>query len=294
MNLEQYLQAHYSGHTVKSYKRWIEMYVAHYTKLSGDQSTALTARYKDITAFLGVARQRYKNPTTISRLLCAIRVYYEFLCDAGLRPDNPSLAIRLKDRSSRDIQLQDLFTTQQLEALLTKKERYPDQGCKNRVLISLFIYQALFPGEAAALTVGDINLEAGTIYIKPGRETNGRTLSLKPRQILLFHQYITVSRPKLLKKNKSDKLLIGQRGKPMPPNVITAYILGAFNRWYGNKKINAQTIRQSVITNLLKQGHDISLIQAFAGHKNPSSTEKYQQNEIETLQAAVNKYHPLK
>jgi integrase/recombinase XerD len=273
------------------------MYVAHYTKLSGDQSTALTARYKDITAFLGVARQRYKNPTTISRLLCAIRVYYEFLCDAGLRPDNPSLAIRLKDRSSRDMQLQDLFTTQQLEALLTKKERSPDQGCKNQVLISLFIYQALFPGEAAALTTGDINLEAGTIYIKPGMETNGRTLSLKPRQILLFHQYIMVVRPKLLKKNKSDKLLIGQRTKPMIPTEISRYItrLAKTSPFGGLRgKINAQTIRQSVITNLLKQGHDISLVQAFAGHKNPSSTEKYQQNEIETLQAAVNKYHPLK
>jgi integrase/recombinase XerD len=48
-----------------------------------------------------------------------------------------------------------------------------------------------------------------------------------------------------------------------------------------------------VIANLLKQGHDLSLVQNFAGHKYPSTTEKYKQSEIETLKAAVNKYHPI-
>jgi hypothetical protein len=41
------------------------------------------------------------------------------------------------------------------------------------------------------------------------------------------------------------------------------------------------------------QGHDLSLVQAFAGHKYPSSTERYKQNEIETLRDAVQKYPPL-
>jgi integrase/recombinase XerD len=53
------------------------------------------------------------------------------------------------------------------------------------------------------------------------------------------------------------------------------------------------TIRQSVITNLLKQGHDLSIVQSFAGHKYPSATQGYKQNEFETLKAEVNKYHPF-
>lgn len=62
---------------------------------------------------------------------------------------------------------------------------------------------------------------------------------------------------------------------------------------YTTKKVNAQTIRQSVIVNLLKAGNDISAVQALAGHKYPGSTQKYRQNEIENLQSAINKYHPF-
>ena len=75
---------------------------------------------------------------------------------------------------------------------------------------------------------------------------------------------------------------------------ITKHVNRSFKNVYPARKVNAQTIRQSVIANLLKQGNDISVVQAFAGHKYPSSTERYKQTEVETLKAAVNKYHPLK
>ncbi|MCC6691587.1 MAG: hypothetical protein IT235_08655 [Bacteroidia bacterium] len=43
----------------------------------------------------------------------------------------------------------------------------------------------------------------------------------------------------------------------------------------------------------LKKGNDIRMVQHFAGHKNPSSTERYKIKDIEELKAGVNKYHPL-
>jgi len=49
-----------------------------------------------------------------------------------------------------------------------------------------------------------------------------------------------------------------------------------------------------VIAKLLKSGHDLRLVQTFAGHKNPSATEKYRQTGIEELKAGIEKYHPLK
>jgi integrase/recombinase XerD len=74
---------------------------------------------------------------------------------------------------------------------------------------------------------------------------------------------------------------------------ITKQVKRSFAGLYPGRTVNAQTIRQSVIAQLLKQGHDLSVVQAFAGHKYPSSTERYRQNEIETLKAAVQQYHPF-
>jgi integrase/recombinase XerD len=286
MNLETYLQQHYSPRTAKAYAREIEIY-------TGNYPAASIAHYKDITNYIGLLRTRYSKPATLRRIVSSIKVYYDYLCSEGTRSDNPAKSIRLRDKRTSDVQLQDLFTTEELAQLLSRKERYTNLDYRNKVLSSLLVYQALVPIEIEALQITDINLMEGSIYIKATYKTNSRTLQLKPNQILLFHHYITEIRPKLLQCNQSNALLIGIRGEAMTAEDITKHVKRSFKALYPNRKVNAQTIRQSVITNLLKQGHDVSVVQRFAGHKYPSATERYKQNEIETLKAAVNKYHPL-
>jgi integrase/recombinase XerD len=286
MNLEDYLNEHYTTDTAKLYLQEIDRYRA-------SCPGAATAVYKDILDYVGALRTRYSNPSTLNRILCSLKAYYGYLCASGQRPDNPAKSILLKDQRSRDIQLQDLLTMEELEVLLNRPERYPHLAGRNKVLISLLIYQALYPVEMEALRVGDIHLEAGTVRTQATAKTNGRELSLKPSQILLFYAYIREMRPLLLKDRTSDRLLIGGRGEPMSAEDITKHVKRSFTERYPGRTVNAQTIRQSVIAHLLKQGHDLSVVQAFAGHKYPSSTERYRQSEIETLKAAIERYHPM-
>jgi integrase/recombinase XerD len=286
MTLPDYLQQHYTLATAKAYGREIEIY-------QSNCKQADKAVYKDILDYIGLLRQRYSKAATISRIVSSIKVYYDYLCSENIRNDNPAKAIKLRDKQSRDIQLQDLFTMDELEALLTRKERYNHLDYRNKVLMSLLIYQGLHPREMEALTVQDINLTTGIIYIKSTAKTNARTLPLKPNQILLFYEYIHEKRNKLLNGNGLNSLLIGLRGIAMKAEDITKHVKRSFKETYPGRKVNAQTIRQSIITNLLKQGHDLSIVQSFAGHKYPSATQRYRQEEVETLKAAVNKYHPL-
>jgi integrase/recombinase XerD len=286
MSLKDYLHEHYTVDTASIYLQEIERY--HLIR-----PEALTAGYKDILSYIGALRSRYNNASTLNRILCSIKVYYDYLCASGQRPDNPARSILLKDQRSRDIQLQDLLTMEELEVLLHRPERYPHLVSRNKVLMSLLVYQALYPVELEALRVGDINLETGTVRIRSTAKTNGRELSLKPSQILLFYAYIREIRPLLLKDGASDRLLIGQRGEPMSAEDMTKHVKRSFAERYPGRTVNAQTIRQSVIAHLLKQGHSLSVVQVFAGHKYPSSTERYRQNEIENLKAAIEKYHPI-
>jgi len=287
MNLTAYLLEHHTAATAAVYEREIVIYTGHCPD-------AESAVYKDILNYIGALRSRYSNPRTLSRIVSSIKAYYGYLCDAGIRTDNPAREIRLRDKISRDIQLQDLFSEGELEMLLNRAERFNNLFYRNKVLMGLLIYQALYPQEIAALTVGDINLEAGTVHIKPTAKASGRELSLQPNQVLLFYQYVQEIRPRLLKGGSTDKLLIGQRGGPMPAADITKHVIRSCNELYPGRAVNAQTIRQSVIANLLKRGHSLNGVQGFAGHKTPSTTERYRQNEIETLRAAIEQYHPMK
>jgi integrase/recombinase XerD len=169
MNLQDYLSEQYTPGTASLYLQEIGRYRMHCPE-------AATAVYKDILSYIGALRSRYHNASTLNRILCSIKAYYGYLCASGQRPDNPATSILLKDQRSRDIQLQDLLTMEELEALLNRPERYPHLAGRNKVLMSLLIYQALYPVEMEALRVGDINLEAGTVRTQATAKTNGREL----------------------------------------------------------------------------------------------------------------------
>lgn len=287
MTIGEYLQQQYTAGTAASYGREIEIFLSGYP-------LAAVAVYSDLMAYVGQLRLRYSNGQTLNRIVCSIKAYYDYLCYTGKRSDHPARAIRLRDRRSRDVQLQDLFSVEELEGLLIRKERYTGLTSRNKVLMSLLIYQGLQAGEMAALWVQSFNLVAGTVYIKRTAVSNGRTLSLKPNQVLLIYSYLQEVRPQLLEGESSDALLIGLRGHPMAAADITKHVKRSYAGVFGSRVVNAQTIRQSVITNLLKQGHDISMVQQYAGHKYPSSTERYRQQQVDRLQAAVEAYHPMK
>jgi integrase/recombinase XerD len=55
---------------------------------------------------------------------------------------------------------------------------------------------------------------------------------------------------------------------------------------------NIGQLRASVITIWLNH-HNIREVQEMCGHKYIGSTEKYQQDNLENLQEAINNYHPL-
>lgn len=285
--LKNYLLSRHTEKTARAYQREIESYKLNYPK-------ADKAVYKDITVYLGVLRKRYSNPKTLNRILCSIKAYYDFLSHTGKRKDNPARAIRLRDNTSRDIQLQDLFTEKELETLLERKERFNLLTCRNRVLTSLLIYQALLPTELENLTVNEINLDHGMIYIKGTSKTNARELPLKPTQIMLLNQYINEVRLKLNKNRQEQSLLIGARGERVKGEDITKHVKRSFKGKFKGRKVNVTTIRQSVITNLLKAGNDLRIVQVFAGHKYPSATEKYKQTNVEALKSAINQHHPIR
>lgn len=286
ITLDAYLQQHYTTGTASVYRFEIDAYLLNYPG-------AARAVYKDVLQYLGLLRQRYSKASTLNRILCSIKVYYDFLCYTGLRSDNPARGIRLRDPRQRDIQLQDLLSWEELERLIDREERYTLLGCRNQVLMGLLIYQALPPVSLAALRVEDIQLQHGKVYIRATATTNQRVLPLKAAQVLLLQEYLSRVRQQLLCGSSATALLVGLRGAPMQAADITKQLQRKYRGVYGSRIVTAQTIRQSVIAHLLKQGHDLSMVQVFAGHKYPSSTQQYQQQGIDVLRSVISQYHPV-
>src|SRR5690554_7468254 len=152
MKLQEYLNKRHTKGTADRYLRDIQIY----RKANPNHKTAT---YSDIMDYIGKLRQQYKNPQSVRTILYSLKKYYSFLVAADLRQDHPCKFIHLKDKQNRNIQLQDLFTTDELEQLLERKERYINLKTKNRIILSLLIYQGLTTGELTRIELKDIDLE---------------------------------------------------------------------------------------------------------------------------------------
>ncbi len=279
--LKEYLNKRLAPSSVKRYLKEIQTYLS-------KTKEAKSANYGQVVGYIGKCRTINNN---VAVTLHALQHYYGYLVHIGIRTNNPAKAIKLRDRKNRAIQIQDLFTSAELEKLLDRKERYRLLKNRNKIIISLLIYQGLTNSEIKNLRLDDINLEQGTVYIKAGRRTNKRTLQLKANQVYWIMEYLNQDREQL-RSVKTDKLIVSKKGTAESGEGIS-YLIETMKALYPDRTLNPKTIRQSVIINLLKAGEDLRIVQVFAGHKYPSTTERYRVQKTEALKQQIFKYHPL-
>jgi integrase/recombinase XerD len=191
------------------------------------------------------------------------------------------------------IQLQNLFTTPELEALMNRESWFNKIELRNKVVISLLIHQGLGASEICDLLLKDVDLDEGMIYARGNKVIASRELNLKPKQILLIQRYIETSRKQLLKE-PTNTLILTWNGKAETSDGIGS-IIECMKGLYHDRVLSPNTIRQSVISNMLnEQNMALADVQMLAGHKWPSSTERYKRKNIEEQRKKINQWHPLR
>lgn len=302
--LGAYLEKKYSKSTLYSNLFLIKRFTDYY------QNKAQISDYQDILNYIAHLRKNYNlHPKTLRQCLYGVKIYFNYLLETGQRNDHPCSELFLKDKIDKQIQVDNLYSSEVLEKFfesyqIKKKEHLEN---RNKIIISLLIYQALTVTEIANLEVENINLEKCEITIKANEEPNSkspkaRVLPLQAKQILLIYKYIQEDREKLLTyKNQSNPnnnqpstnnfFVLGQYGEKIHPHSISKIINEQKPK---NEQIQPLKIRQSVIANILKKENDTRIVQVFSGHKRASTTIQYKQTELEILQNAVNNFHPIR
>lgn len=289
MNLEQYLNEKYSPTSVKGYANMIKRF-----KLTlGERADQ--AGYTDVLDYIGILREQQLHPKSLRNNLFAVKIYFNYLLEEGKRADHPCKYLYLKDQINRQIQVESLYPKEILEALYENYQaKKAENQSRDKIIISLLIYQALTVLEISQIKKEDVNVEEGTVKIKGNSKNKGRTLSLKPKQILLFHNYLKTDWKRYHRRQKpkkrTDYFLMNEQGVQLWQGGINRLI----NRGKAkHEKLIPLKIRQSVIAHLLKENNDIRIVQEFAGHRRTASTEAYKQTGLEELKSAIEKLHPL-
>lgn len=284
--IEQFLLQQYSSQTVKTYL----FNINHFLKLN---PKAKRYKYQNILDYMEEISKKQSNPKYRVVILSAIKKYYDYLVINGYRNDHPCKLLNIKVKHNEPIQVQDLFSSEELLLLLKRENRYQYIDTRNAVVLSLLIYQGLTSEEIISLKVKDIDLDNGTVYIKSSTNLNRRTLELVNRQMIVFSKYINEARPKLLRWD-SDKLVLSKLGKPIADISSIKSIVEPLKDLFPDKKLCPQTIRMSVICNWLNEKkYPLEHVQELAGHKWPSTTEKYIKANSEQQRELINRFFPM-
>jgi len=239
---------------------------------------------------------RAKNSASNASLcscLRAIRIYLDYQVEKGVITHNPALVVKVRCGGQK-VKAQSL-SVQKMEDIYgwfislkqnTEKENIVHK--RDIVVLGLLLFQGLDSGDLERLTVKDIDLQKGTVYVPSSRRNAARKIKLESIQILYIQEYLQAIRTKVLRYQAgSDKLFPQSKLQD-----IVSKVVEKLKKQYSEIE-NPRHIRSSVIMNWLKI-HHIRQVQYMAGHRRVSSTEKYQKEDLHDLAGQLNKYHPMK
>lgn len=292
MDYNAYLTGkNYSPSTVRTYAHQVGLF-KQWCKRYG--TCPETIDYKSFLNYLAYLKKGKITPKTLNHQLGSLKVYFKYLVEQNHRVDHPIETIQIQGvkRSVNHLllssdQLEDLYYSIATE---NQKNAYFTATAKRaKALTGLLVYQGLTSAELSRLTLEELMLTKGKVYVPRGKKSNSRSLELKPWQIIELMDYCNEVRPLLQKRinNYSPKLFpCGERFSVLISSVFRKLKL------INQKAQNSKQIRASVITNWLGQ-YNLREVQYRAGHRYISSTEKYLQDDLENLHEIIHKFHPI-
>ena len=264
--------------TIDAYRRDL----AQAEELIGD----LTAADRETLARLGGAWADLA-PATVSRKASALRQFYGFLVDEGVRKDDPSAALprpasrrslpkilsyadiaRLFDRAEEEAAAERPAPVRTLAFL----ELLYGSGLRATELVSLPV--SAVPRDAPFLTVTGKGGQARMVPIgKRARAALARWLPLRESE----SRFLFPSRSGHLTRIRLYQLLKALAARAgLPPEKVSPHVL-----------------RHAFATHLLEGGADLRALQTLLGHADIATTQIYTHVDASRLVRLVNERHPL-
>jgi site-specific recombinase XerD len=245
----------------------------------------LKVDYNKLSLYLGEFKAQGLAPRTLNAKITALQHYFEFLG----HKENPAVSLRVKGQI-RTVP-NNLFSDEELEEVFFAYPTYGVTKKRNQLLLSLAVFQAVRLIEMSRIELTDLLLHEGRITIPATRNSFSRTLELKPLQMLLFQEFLNNVRPNL--KDAAASQLLFPSGKDAERNLSNlSFIIAKELVLVYPKFQNLGHVRQSRMALWVKI-HGLRKAQYLIGHKFVSSTERYQQIDLETLKEALSKAHPF-
>jgi integrase/recombinase XerD len=267
-----------SRHTLSAYMNDLERAAESVGTLGGasaDDLSRLGAAWADLA------------PSTVARRSAALRRFYGFLVDDGLRKDDPSATL---PRPRLERPLPRILDTEEVQRMFEAVEDRAASGelaaVRNLALLELLYGSGLRATELVSLPRGAVRSGQPFLMVR-GKGSKERLVPISSRAQSAVAKWIELA--------PSGTLWLFPSGKSHLSRVRLFQIVRAMAADAGitPERVSPHVLRHAFATHLLSGGADLRVLQMLLGHADIATTQIYTHVDSARLVELVNSRHPL-
>jgi len=273
-----------SDNTFDSYQRDILQFKDY---IDNNKITYTKVTNEDITNYMESLKALNKKPSTISRHLASIRLFYQYLLKNGVIKEEPTKGIQAPKIEKK---APSILSSQEVSLLLEQPSGEDLKSIRDKAMLEIAYATGMRVTEIISLNIDDVDLDALSVICKNGNKQ--RIIPLGKLSIKALQEYIEKARPNLIKNEDEKALFVNINGRRLTRQGFWKIIKFYKEQAHITKEITPHILRHSFATHLLQNGADLKSIQTMLGHSDISSTQVYMQFQDDSIKNIYQKAHP--
>jgi integrase/recombinase XerD len=283
-----------ASNTITAYRHDLERFF-HY--LSINQLEFDQIKVDDLSLYVawlrGMGNTEFKiGQSSIARNVISIRSYYNYLAKEH-KLNNPAANFKPPKIAKR---LPKALSIEQILSILNiaGDDRI---SLRDKAMLELLYSTGARVSELINLNALDIsttsnNGEVSTTVKLKGKGGKERVVPIGSFAVKAVNDYLTRSRPSLLKVSTQRSLFLNQRGGRLSRQSAWNVVAASAKRVGLTEQVTPHSMRHSFATHLLDGGADIRVVQELLGHASVTTTQIYTLITIDKLRESYASAHP--
>ena len=273
-----------SSNTLESYQRDIYQFKDYVDENKIDY---IKIESSQIVEYLDYLAKTNKKPSTISRHLASIRLFYQYLLRDKNVKEDPTKGIQSPKIEKK---APSVLSSQEVSLLLEQPRGEDLKSLRDKAMLEIAYATGMRVTEIISLNIENVDLHAGSVTCK--NENKQRIIPLGKLSLKALNEYIAKARPILIRDEKEQALFVNINGRRLTRQGFWKIIKFYKEQAHISKDITPHVLRHSFATHLLQNGADLKSIQTMLGHSDISSTQVYMQFQDDNLKTIYQKAHP--
>ena len=267
---EQYLREvkQASENTVQSYRRDLMQMITYLEEKEIREAAKVTKT--SLHGYILHMEEQGKAATTISRMMAAIKAFFNYECMQARIRRNPAESLHApKVEKKAPV----ILSVDQVSALLAQPSGQTPKEIRDKAMLALLYATGIRVSELIGIQMEDINMNIGFLVCRDGERE--RTIPFGRSAKAALEEYLEHARNELLRGKGSDYFLVNCTGGAMSRQGFWKII-----KYYGEKAgieedITPHTLRHSFAAHLIARGADMRAVQTILGHSDMATTQMY-------------------